>query len=56
MHKFDLIPLRENKFVLNWVVTESTYMKNTKYWLNNFFLKQPTEPYINYVKLQLKSI
>lgn len=56
MHKPDLIPPRQKKFVLNQVVTKSTCIKNPEYWLNNLFLQQPTEPYINYVKPQLKSI
>jgi len=56
MREFDLIPLRQKKFVQNQVVTKSTGIKNTKYWLNNLFLKQLMEPYINYVKPQLKSI
>lgn len=54
--KFDLISLRQKKFVLNRAATKSTCIKNTKHWLNNLFLKRSTEPYINYVKPQLKNI
>lgn len=53
----DLIPLTQMAFILNWVVTKSTCIKDIKHWLNNLFLKQPREPYVNYVKPQLlKSI
>lgn len=55
MRNFDLILLRQKKFVLNLLVSKSTSIKNTKCCLNNLFLQQPTEPYINYVKPQLKS-
>lgn len=47
-HKFGLIALKKNKkLVQNQLATESTYIRNTTYKLNNLFFKQLTKPFIS---------